>query len=367
MNKNSPKKSSILLLEDGTIFNGLAIGKSGSTIGEVCFNTGMTGYQEIFTDPSYYKQIMVATTIHIGNYGTNRNESESDSIKIAGLICRSFSESSSRAKSDLNTQEFLIKNNLVAITDIDTRCLIRHIRDKGSMKGIVSSEITDIRELTSMLNESPPMEGLELSSIVSTKQAYNCGNDNSKIKIAVLDLGIKKSIINNLVERGAYVKVFPAKTPFSEMEKWQPSAYFISNGPGDPASMDYGIDTARQILNSKKTYFGICLGHQLLALANNIKTYKMHNGHRGLNHPVKNLITNTCEITSQNHGFAIDINSTQDTGNIEITHINLNDKTIEGIRLKNQRAFSVQYHPEAAPGTHDSAYLFDDFMHLINQ
>lgn len=359
------KLPAILLLKDGTVFHGKAAGKIGTTTGEICFNTGMTGYQEIFTDPSYFGQIMVTTNAHIGNYGIKHDESESKGIKIAGLVCKNFSIPYSRKEGDQSIQDYFEDENIVGISDIDTRELVRHIRDKGAMNAIISSEILDIEELRAKLNEVPSMDGLELSSQVSTKEAYYVGDENAPVKLAVLDLGIKKNILRNFDSREVYAKVFPAKTTFAEMEQWQPQGYFISNGPGDPSAMDYAVNTVKDILDNDKPLFGICLGHQLLALANGIGTVKMFNGHRGMNHPVKNIIKDHCEVTSQNHGFGVVAEDILKSDKVEITHLNLNDKSIEGIRVKGKKAFSVQYHPESAPGPHDSRYLFDDFVSLM--
>ena len=262
-------------------------------------------------------------------------------------------------------QEYFEKQNIVAIDCIDSRALVIHIREAGAMNCIISSDNNDVEDLKQILLKVPSMAGLELASVVSTKDGYSVGDENSKIKIAVLDYGIKKNILNCFVERGAYVKVFNAKTSFEELEKFNPDGYFISNGPGDPEPMHYAVETVKQILNAKKPFFGICLGQQLLALANGIPTFKMHHGHRGLNHPVKNLITGKCEITTQNHGFGVNAESVRKDKNIEVTHINLNDDSVEGIRLKDRPAFSVQYHPESTPGPHDSRYLFDEFFKMI--
>lgn len=356
----------ILVLADGTVYHGKAAGKIGTTTGEICFNTGMTGYQEIFTDPSYFGQIMVTTNAHIGNYGIKANEIESDSIKIAGLVCKNYSVPFSRKEADQSIQTYFEEEQIVGISDIDTRSLVRHIRSKGAMNAIISSEILDINILKTKLAEVPSMDGLELSSLVSTKTPYFIGNENAKYRVAVLDLGVKKNILRNFENRDVYAKVFPAKSTFEEMESFKPHGYFISNGPGDPSAMPYAIDTVKTILAANKPLFGICLGHQLLALANNIRTVKMFNGHRGLNHPVKNIIIDHCEVTSQNHGFGVVPEDVRSSDNVEITHINLNDQSIEGIRVKGKKAFSVQYHPESSPGPHDSRYLFDDFIHLMN-
>jgi carbamoyl-phosphate synthase small subunit len=365
MNANYTKLPAILLLADGTIFYGKAAGKIGTTTGEICFNTGMTGYQEVFTDPSYFGQILVATNTHIGNYGISNEETESENIKIAGLVCKNFNIPFSRKQADQSLQDYFQDENIVGISDVDTREIVRHIRDKGAMNAIISSEILDIDELQKKLNEVPSMDGLELSSKVSTKTSYFIGDEKAGLKVAVLDLGVKKNILRNFSERGVYAKVFPAKTSFEEMEKWQPNGYFISNGPGDPAAMPYAIDTVKNILASDKPMFGICLGHQLLAQANDVGTMKMFNGHRGLNHPVKNIIKDHCEVTSQNHGFGVIADEVLKSDKVEVTHLNLNDKSIEGIRVKGKKAFSVQYHPESSPGPHDSRYLFDDFVEMM--
>jgi carbamoyl-phosphate synthase small subunit len=360
--KINSRKEAYLVLEDGTWCKGTAVGKTGTTTGEICFNTGMTGYQEIYTDPSYYKQIIINTTAHIGNYGTHSAEEESNGVKFSGLVCKSFSNIHSRLNGDGSLQDYFEKNGIVGIADVDTRMLVRHIRSKGAMNAIISSEILDVEKLKEELTKVPSMEGLELSSVVSTKEPYFVGDEQAPVKVAVLDLGIKTSILTNIASRGCYCKVFPAKTTFSEMQAWNPNGYFISNGPGDPAVTSYAIETVKQILAADKPLFGICLGHQILAEANGISTYKMHNGHRGLNHPVKNLITGKSEITSQNHGFVVRAEDVEKNGEVEVTHINLNDNTVEGIRVKNKKAFSVQYHPESSPGPHDSKYLFDDFV-----
>ena len=354
-----------VLLADGLQMEGQAIGKLGTTGGEICFNTGMTGYQEIYTDPSYSGQIVVNTTAHIGNYGTLDSEQESSSPKISGLVVNEFSTIFSRKSSVEGLQNYLERQGVVGIADVDTRKLVRHIRSKGAMNALISSVLSP-EEMKIELAKVPSMDGLELSSKVSTNQSYFVGDPSSSIKIAALDLGIKTNIAHCLAERGCYIQVFPAETAFSEMAKWNPHGYFISNGPGDPSVMDYAIQTVKEILAADKPLFGICLGHQILALAYGVSTYKMHHGHRGLNHPVKNLITGLGEMTSQNHGFAVSEKDIASNPNIEITHLHLNDNTIMGIRLKNKKAFSVQYHPESSPGPHDSRYLFDEFIQMIN-
>ncbi len=362
---NYSKLPAILVLEDGTVYHGKAAGFIGTTTGEICFNTGTTGYQEIFTDPSYFGQIMVTTNAHIGNYGIDADDTESNQIQIAGLVCKNYNINYSRKMADESIQSYFEEGNLVGISDVDTRSLVRHIRDKGAMNAIISSETLDVEELKRQLAEVPSMDGLELSSKVTTAEPYFFGKENASLRVAVLDLGIKKNILRNFEARDVYTKVFPAKTTFEEMEQWNPDGYFISNGPGDPAPMDYAIETVKAILNANKPMFGICLGHQILALANGIRTSKLHNGHRGINHPVKNIIANRCEITSQNHGFGVVAEDIQNSENVEITHVNLNDQSIVGVRIKGQKAFSVQYHPESSPGPHDSRYLFDDFVAMI--
>ena len=365
--KYQTRKRALVLLADGTIFYGKSVGIEGTSTGEICFNTGMTGYQEIFTDPSYFGQIMVTANAHIGNYGINDNEVESDGVKISGLICRNFSFTHSRVDSNGNLKDWFEKHNIVAISDVDTRALVAYIRDNGAMNAIISTEIDNIEGLKKQLANVPTMEGLELASKVSTKKAYYIGDENAPIKIAALDIGIKKNILRNLTSRGAYIKVYPFNSKFSELAAFNPDGYFISNGPGDPKPLIDAQELAKEIIKSNVPLFGICLGHQVIALANGISTYKMHNGHRGINHPVKNLLTGKGEITSQNHGFAINKEEAENNKDIEITHVHLNDHTVAGIRLKNKSVFSVQYHPEASPGPHDSEYLFDQFIESIKE
>ncbi len=364
INSNTP---AVLLLADGTVHHGQAFGAIGTATGEICFNTGMTGYQEVFTDPSYFGQILIMNSAHIGNYGVKDGDIESDGVKINGLIGRNLEDGYSRKMANGSLNDYLIANKIVSIEGVDTRALVSHVRTKGAMNCIISSGTTDIEVLKKKLAETPNMDGLELASRVSTTATYELGDKNSAVRIAVMDYGVKKNILNCMVERGAYVKVFPAKTPLEEVKQFQPHGYFISNGPGDPAPMDYAIATLKQILKEEKPVFGICLGHQLLALANDIPTFKMHHGHRGLNHPVKNIISGRSEITTQNHGFGVDPEAVKKADHIEITHVNLNDQSIEGIRVKGKPAFSVQYHPEATPGPHDSRYLFDEFLDLIKR
>ena len=360
------RPSAILLLEDGTVFHGKAVGKIGTTSGEICFNTGMTGYQEIFTDPSYFGQILVTATSHIGNYGVHPKEIESDSLKIAGLVCKKFSQLYSRASAGSSIQSYFEEHNIIGISDVDTRALVKYIRDKGAMNAVISSKISDLTKLKKVLNKVPSMDGLELSSKVSTKNPYIVGDETAMYKVALLDLGVKKNIIRCLLERDCQVQVFPMNSTFEEITKWNPDGIMLSNGPGDPSALMQPIQTTKDIITSTLPAFGICLGHQVIALASNLKTYKMHNGHRGVNHPVKNLKTGKCEITSQNHGFVVDMDEANARKNIEVTHVHLNDNTLAGLKIKGKKIFSVQFHPEASAGPNDSRYLFDDFINLMS-
>ncbi len=360
-------KPAILVLQDGTIHHGKAYGKIGTTTGEICFNTGMTGYQEVFTDPSYYGQVLIMNSVHIGNYGVKDEDVESSGVKIRGLIGRNLEEQFSRIQAKGSLDDYLKANHIVCIEGVDTRALVTHVRINGAMNCIISSEILDVKELKEKLDRVPDMDGLELASAVSTETPYEVGDPTSPLRVAVLDYGVKKHILECMVQRGAFVKVFPAKTAPADLKAFYPSGYFLSNGPGDPASMGYAVETLKELLKEEKPLFGICLGHQLLALAYGIPTFKMHHGHRGLNHPVKNLLSGKCEITTQNHGFGVDPEAVRKNKQVEVTHVNLNDQSIEGIRVKNRPVFSVQYHPESTPGPHDSRYLFDEFLDLIRQ
>lgn len=359
------ENKAILVLEDGTVFPGRAIGKIGTATGEIAFNTGMTGYQEIFTDPSYFGQILVMTTPHIGNYGVHKEEVESDGIKLSGLVTKKFSEYYSRYSGESDTQEYLANNELVGIADVDTRALVRHIRSCGAMNAIISSENLNEDDLKNKVKEIPSMQGLELSSKVCTTTIYEEGDSATGHRVALLDVGVKKSIIRCLVERGCFVRVFPMSTDPQEILNWNPDGIMYSNGPGDPAAMNQTIENIKILVDSKVPGFGICLGHQLLCLSQGLQTTKMFNGHRGINHPVKNLITGKSEITSQNHGFVVTEDSVANNPNIELTHRHLNDDTVAGIKIKDKPVFSVQYHPEASAGPHDSRYLFDEFIELI--
>lgn len=362
-----PKDNAIIALSDGTVEHGFAIGKKGTTGGELCFNTSMIGYQEIFTDPSYFGQLMMMTYPHIGNYGTMSRDDEAREVMIAGLIVRSFSWEHSNAQADGNLQEYLERNEVVGISGVDTRKLVRHIRDKGVMNAVISSTESDEEKLVEKAKNWDDMVGLELATKVTRKEPQTYKSEGP-YKVAAFDYGIKKSIIQNLNDRGCTLRVFPAKGDFKdELEQWNPDGFFFSNGPGDPdATSEYALDAVNYAKQTGKPIFGICLGHQLMALSEGISTTKMFVGHRGANHPVKNLQSGLVEITTQNHGFAVDGDSV-DESNVEITHVNLNDDTIEGLRYKNFPGMSVQYHPEASPGPHDSRYLFDKFLDMIKE
>lgn len=363
------RANAVLVLEDGTTFHGKAIGKIGKAAGELAFNTGMTGYQEVFTDPSYLGQLVTMTSPHIGNYGTAEPESESKSMQCAGIIIKKFSEVASRDISDSSLQEFLEENNKVGISDVDTRALVRHIRSKGAMNAIISSVDSDsIESLSEELKNVPSMEGLELASKVSTKEAYvlPATSEESTLKVALMDFGSKSTIAKCLNERGCEVKVFPMDTALEDLLAYNPDGFMLSNGPGDPAAMTSSHQLVKEIIDTNIPVFGICMGHQLIAASQGLTTEKMHQGHRGLNHPVLNHKTGKGEITSQNHGFVVSRSSAEGNDNIEITHSHLNDNTVAGIALKDKSVFSVQYHPESSAGPHDSRYLFDDFIANMN-
>jgi carbamoyl-phosphate synthase small subunit len=363
----SSSDKAILALADGTIENGAAIGKKGTTGGELCFNTSMIGYQEIFTDPSYYGQLMMMTYPHIGNYGTMNRDDEASRVMISGLITRSFSREYSNPQADGSLQDYLERNEVTGITGIDTRMLVRHIREKGVMNAVISSEIMDEEKLVEMARNWNSMEGMELACSVTRDEPQIISGDGP-FKIAAFDYGIKQNIINKLTAQGCSLCIFPAKGDFEgELHSWDADGFFFSNGPGDPnATAQYALEAVEYAKKSQKPVFGICLGHQLMALSEQIPVQKMFVGHRGANQPVKNLDTGLVEITTQNHGFTVDKAAFENDA-VEVTHINLNDGSIEGLRFKNFPGFSIQYHPEASPGPHDSAYLFDQFIDLIKE
>ena len=355
-------RPAVLVLEDGTIFKGTSFGAIGKTIGEVCFNTSITGYQEVLTDPSYSQQIVTMTAPHIGNYGINSEDVESSRVQVSGFIIKEASDFPSSWRSQISINDYLKNEKIVGIKDIDTRSLTIHIRNHGAMNGIICSGSNDTNSLKEEVNKYPSMAGMDLVKVVSTKRIYQFSKEGRN-KVAVLDFGVKNNILNILKGLDCRIHVFPAATKAKDILDINPDGIFLSNGPGDPTAVNYAINTIKEILG-QKPIFGICLGHQLLALALGARTFKLKFGHRGANHPVKNLLTKKIEITSQNHGFAVDSKSL--AANIEETHINLNDNTNAGIECKEKDAFSVQYHPESSPGPHDSRYLFNKFIELMN-
>ncbi|MEX0720182.1 MAG: glutamine-hydrolyzing carbamoyl-phosphate synthase small subunit [Balneolaceae bacterium] len=359
-----PQKKAILALSDGTVVHGQAVGKEGITGGELCFNTSMTGYQEVFTDPSYYGQLMMMTYPHIGNYGTMPRDDEARKVMVAGIITRAFSWEFSNTQADRSLQDYLEDNEITGISGVDTRKLVRHIREKGVMNAVISSTELDEKKLVQMAKDWDDMNGLELASKVSREEAQTV-NGEKDFRVAVFDYGIKQNIINSLNGRGCTLRIFPAKTSIEDVKAWDADGYFFSNGPGDPnATAEYALEAVEFAKKSGKPVFGICLGHQLMALSEGVKVKKMFVGHRGANQPVKNIKTGLVEISTQNHGFAVD-EEALDEKVAEMTHQNLNDGTIEGLKFKTFPGFSVQYHPEASPGPHDSAYLFDQFIEMM--
>jgi len=353
-----------LALENGIILEGKSFGYLGETLGEICFNTGMTGYQEILTDPSYCGQLVTMTQPHIGNYGVNSEDIESNKIQVSGFIIKQESIAPSNYRSTQSIGDYLNNNKIVGIQGVDTRMLTRIIRNEGAMNAIISNIDTNKQSLLNKVKKAPSMSGLDLAKVVTCKKQYALGNKKSIFKVVAIDYGIKQNILNLLEASGCYVRVVPANTTAKQILALKPDGIFLSNGPGDPAAVDYGINIVKELLGVKPI-FGICLGHQILALALGGDTYKLKFGHRGCNHPVKNLLNGKIEITSQNHGFSVKANSLPKS--VEITHLSLNDETVEGLNAKKYSAFSVQYHPESSPGPHDSRYLFDYFIQLMEK
>lgn len=365
----------VLLLEDGTLFEGTAFGARGSKCGEVVFNTSMTGYQEILTDPSYHEQIVTMTYPLIGNYGTNPEDWESRRVFAAGFVVKENCPYPSNWRSDATLDAYLKKSKIVGIEGIDTRRLVRHIRTEGAMRGVISSAELEAEKLAAKLRRYPGLVGRDIVRNVTGKKPYDWDEGvldvlkgeqhlpDPQYQVVAIDCGIKRNILRLLRSHGCAVTVVPAQATAQEIRARKPDGVLLSNGPGDPAPVTYVVKTVKALLGQVPV-FGICLGHQILGLALGGRTYKLKFGHRGANHPVKNLRTGKIEITSQNHGFCVDLDSLADK-DVELTHMNLNDNTLEGIRSEKLRAFSVQYHPEASPGPHDSSYLFDDFIKLM--
>ena len=367
----------ILALEDGTVFRGEAAGAHGEARGEVVFNTSMTGYQEVLTDPSYAGQIVTMTCPEIGNYGVSPEDVESRAPQVAGFIIRDETPMASNWRAEMTLRDYLVANRIVAISDIDTRALTRQLRSGGVMRGVIATgDALDIQALVDRARAIPSMEGSDLVRGVTAQTAFDWPAEDPdefgvaperrpsrRVKIAAYDFGMKWNILRRLSAHGCDVRVYPATTPASELLATKPDGVFLSNGPGDPAPLSYAIDNAKALVASNVPVFGICLGHQILGLAMGGSTFKLKFGHRGANHPVKKLATGQVEITSQNHGFAVDPASLPD--DVEVTHLNLYDGTVEGLKHKTKPVFCVQYHPEASPGPHDADYLFDDFLRVI--
>lgn len=359
-------KKGKLVLENGEIFEGDIFGYNGSTFGEVVFNTSLTGYQEILTDPSYFGQIIIMTYPLIGNYGTNDEDVESGKIQASGFVVGSYEDDWSNFKGMKSLDEYLEKNKIVGITGIDTRRLTKMIRSEGAMRGMITGDKVSDKKLHEKVLSSPGMTGQDLVKSVSTEKNYIVKSKNPQYKIAVYDFGIKQNILREFLKYDVELKVFNAEADHKEVLDYKPDGIFLSNGPGDPEAVTYGITNTQKLIETNIPVFGICLGHQLIALALGAKTYKLKFGHRGGNHPVKNHLKNKIEITSQNHGFAVD-EKTFDPEIVSITHTNLYDNTNEGLRHKKYPVMSVQYHPEASPGPNDSKYLFDEFMKMVGQ
>lgn len=359
------RKPAILVLENGSVYSGSSFGSEVDSCGEVCFNTSMTGYQEILTDPSYYRQLVTLTYPMIGNYGIDREVSESDGIKAAGLLVKEYVPRPSNFTSRMTLADFLQEYDIPGMEGLDTRKLVLEIRNSGAMRGGIFMADGYRPEMLEKVLAEPPMQGRDLASLVTTRERYVFGEQNGKkYRVAVLDFGVKTNILRLLDRAGFAVEVLPATTSFEELRKGGFDCYFLSNGPGDPEPLHYAVETVRKIMEDGRPLFGICLGHQLIGLAGGYSTYKLKFGHRGGNQPVQNLATGRVEISSQNHGFAVSVPAGETS---EISHINLNDRTVEGFLLKDRPIMCIQYHPEACPGPHDSAHLFRDYYRMVDE
>ena len=359
------RPASLLLLSDGSLYKGQALGAIGTTAGELCFNTGMTGYQELYSDPSYYAQILINTTVHVGNYGTLSEEDESKGAQIRGLVLNNYSPYVSRGRSQRTLEDYLLAHSCVSITGVDTRALVRHLTRQGAQNAVICSEDRSVQSLEALLAEIPSMEGLDLSEQVTTPKAYAFGPALPRVRIACVDFGMKRSILRHFSDREIGGMVFPAHVSFEELSSYEAEGYFLSNGPGDPSAMDYVLPLIKDMRATRKPIFGICLGHQLLARSYGVETYKLAFGHRGLNHPIMDKVRQRAFVSTQNHGFSIKRSSLEKCKEVEETHTHLNDGTVAGIRDVSQPAFSVQFHPESTPGPRDAGYLFDQFVGML--
>ncbi len=367
MKFHNPTKA-VILLADGTLFNGIAVGNVSKTVtGEICFTTAMSGYEDLFLDPSYSGKIVVSATAHIGGYGIKKDDILSEKAKISGLISRNFGDFYSREGADGSLQEFLEESNVFIVSDVDTRALTAHIRDNGTMPAIISTEVNNIENLKNQLKEYKSPNTEELLETISTKNTYNLGEEDAEYRIAALDFGMKKNLLHPLVKRGCFIKVFPHNVTFSELAEFSPDGYFIAGGPGNPMEIENGVQLIQDILKTDKPLFAVGIGHNLMALAKGVQSEKMNVGHHGLNHSTKNLLSGIAEITAQNHAYRVNKNEVESHPELELTHIDLNDSSVEGMRLKNGNAFSVQYYPSSHKGATDSEALWNDFIEKLKK